>query len=62
MRIEAYLMDFEGDLYDRSLRIEFVARLRDEIAFAGADDLVAQMKRDVENARAVLGALRPPGA
>ena len=56
LRIEAYLMDFDGDLYDKTLRIEFVARLRDEIAFASPDDLVAQMKRDVEDARAVLGA------
>jgi riboflavin kinase/FMN adenylyltransferase len=54
MRIEAYLMDFDDDLYDRTLRIEFVSRLRDEIAFASADDLVAQIKRDVDDARAVL--------
>jgi riboflavin kinase / FMN adenylyltransferase len=54
LRIEAYLMDFDGDLYDRTLRVEFVARLRDEIAFPSADDLVAQMKRDVEDARAAL--------
>jgi riboflavin kinase/FMN adenylyltransferase len=55
LRIEAFLMDFEGDLYDRTLRVQFVARLRDEIAFASPDDLVAQMKRDVEDARALLG-------
>lgn len=55
MRIEAYLMDFDGDLYDRTLRVEFVARLRDEIAFDSPDALVEQMKRDVEDARAALG-------
>jgi riboflavin kinase/FMN adenylyltransferase len=48
-------MDFEGDLYDRTLRIQFVSRLRDEIAFDSPDDLVAQIKRDVEDARTVLG-------
>jgi riboflavin kinase/FMN adenylyltransferase len=55
LRIEAYLMDFADDLYDKTLRIEFVARLRDEIAFPSPDDLVAQMKKDVEHARSALG-------
>jgi riboflavin kinase/FMN adenylyltransferase len=54
LRIEAYLIDFDGDLYGRTLRIEFVQRLRDEIAFPSPDELVAQMKRDVEDARAAL--------
>ena len=54
MRIEAHLLDFDGDLYGRRLRVQFVQRLRDELAFPSADDLVAQMKQDVEAARAVL--------
>jgi len=54
--IEAYLVDFDGDLYDTPLRIEFLKRLRGEKRFAGVDELVAQMGRDVETARAVAGA------
>jgi riboflavin kinase/FMN adenylyltransferase len=49
--VEAYLIDFEGDLYGKTLRIAFVARLRGERRFPGVDDLVAQMHRDVEEAR-----------
>jgi riboflavin kinase / FMN adenylyltransferase len=49
--VEAYLIDFEGDLYGKTLRIAFVARLRGERRFPGVEDLVAQMHRDVEAAR-----------
>jgi riboflavin kinase / FMN adenylyltransferase len=53
--IEAYLVDFEGDLYDTVLEIEFLKRLRGEKRFAGLDELVAQMGRDVETTRAIAG-------
>lgn len=49
--IEAYLIDFEGDLYGERVRIEFLERLRGEKRFDSVDDLVAQMDRDVEDAR-----------
>jgi riboflavin kinase/FMN adenylyltransferase len=49
--IEAYLLDFEGDLYSSRLCIEFLARLRGERRFASADALVEQMHRDVEATR-----------
>jgi riboflavin kinase / FMN adenylyltransferase len=58
--IEAYLIDFEGDLYGRSLRIAFVKRLRGERRFAGAEDLIAQMHRDVEQAREACASFTPP--
>jgi riboflavin kinase / FMN adenylyltransferase len=51
-RIEAFLLDFGGDLYGRRLRLELWQRLRDERAFASEDELVAQIARDVEAARA----------
>jgi riboflavin kinase/FMN adenylyltransferase len=51
-RIEPYLLDFEGDLYGRRLVVELWGRLRDERAFASEDELVAQITRDVEEARA----------
>jgi riboflavin kinase/FMN adenylyltransferase len=51
--IEAFVIDYEGDLYGRELRLEFLERLRGERRFDGVDALVAQMDRDVERARAV---------
>jgi riboflavin kinase / FMN adenylyltransferase len=51
--VEAYLLDFEGDIYDRELRIAFLARLRGERRFDTVDGLVEQMHRDVEDARAI---------
>jgi riboflavin kinase/FMN adenylyltransferase len=55
-RIEAFLLDFEGDLYGSRLRLELWERLREERAFASEEDLVAQIAEDVEAARA---AVRP---
>ena len=55
-RIEAFLLDFAGDLYGQHLRLELWERLRDERAFASEDDLVHQIAADVEAAR---GAVRP---
>lgn len=52
--VEAYLIDFDGDLYGQTLRIAFASRLRGERRFEDADALVEQMKQDVEDARRVL--------
>jgi riboflavin kinase/FMN adenylyltransferase len=52
--IEAYLLDFAGDLYGRELRVEFRKRLRGEKRFASVDALVEQMGRDVDAARGLL--------
>lgn len=52
---EVHLLDFDGDLYGERLGVELLARLRDEQRFADADALVAQMRRDAEQGRAVLG-------
>jgi riboflavin kinase / FMN adenylyltransferase len=51
-RIEAFLLDFTGDLYGSQLRLELWQRLREERAFASEADLVAQIAADVEAARA----------
>ena len=48
--IEAYLLDFDGDLYGQPLRIEFLKRLRGERRFESVDALVEQMRRDVDEA------------
>jgi riboflavin kinase / FMN adenylyltransferase len=49
--IEAYLIDFDGDLYGETMRVAFVERLRGERRFPSVEDLIAQMHRDVEEAR-----------
>jgi riboflavin kinase/FMN adenylyltransferase len=51
-RIEAFLLDFEGDLYGERLVVEVWERLRDEAAFASEAELVEQIARDVAAARA----------
>jgi riboflavin kinase/FMN adenylyltransferase len=51
--IETYLIDRTDDLYGRELRVAFVERLRGEKRFANVEDLIAQMHRDVEDARRV---------
>ena len=52
--LEAYLLDFDGDLYGEAARVRFAARLRDEERFDSVDALVAQMARDVDDARTLL--------
>ena len=51
--IEAYLLDFEGDLYDSTMTLEFLERLRGERRFDSAEALVEQMHRDVERTREI---------
>ena len=55
-RIEAFLIDFDGDLYGRELRLQLWERLRDELAFESEGELVAQIGRDVAATRRA----RPP--
>ena len=52
--VEAYLLDFSGDLYGEPAQLSFVHRLRDELAFDSVDALVEQMGRDVERTRSLL--------
>ena len=54
--VEAFLIDFDGDLYGEALRIAFARRLRGERRFENAEALVEQMERDVDDARRVLNA------
>jgi riboflavin kinase / FMN adenylyltransferase len=49
--VEAHLLDFTGDIYDQTLTLEFTARLRDEMKFAGVDALLAQIQHDIASAR-----------
>ena len=52
--VEAYLLDFDGDLYARTLTLEFIARLRGELRFDSVEALVEQMRIDVQQVRALL--------
>ena len=53
--VEAYLLDFEDDIYDRKLRLDFLARLRGERRFDSVDALVEQMGADVHETRRIVG-------
>jgi riboflavin kinase/FMN adenylyltransferase len=53
--LEAYLLDFDGDLYDEPARVRFAARLRPELKFDGLESLVAQIEDDVRDTRQALG-------
>ena len=52
--LEAYLLDYSGELYGEEVEVAFVKRLRDEIAFASPAELSAQIARDVEDTRRAL--------
>jgi riboflavin kinase/FMN adenylyltransferase len=54
LRVEAYLLDFTGDLYQQRLELRFVARLRDEVQYPDGASLSAQIARDVEETRRIL--------
>ena len=59
--VEVYVLDFDGDLYDQVIEVQFIKRLREERKFESIDALIAQMKRDVEETRKVLATIRPEG-
>jgi riboflavin kinase / FMN adenylyltransferase len=52
--LEAHVFDFDGDLYRKSLHVDFIARLRDELWFPDMEQLVEQMKQDATRAREIL--------
>lgn len=51
VRIEAYVLDFDADIYGETIRLEFWHRLRDELKFDSVDALIAQMDDDVAETR-----------
>ncbi len=57
--VEAFLLDFDADIYGRELRLEFLERLRGERRFDSAEALVEQMADDVERSRRAASLLRP---
>ena len=53
--IEVHILDFDKEIYGQPLRVEFVERQRDEVTFRGPEELIAQIKKDVEQAKKILG-------
>jgi riboflavin kinase / FMN adenylyltransferase len=58
-RVEAHVLDFDGDLYGHQVSVEFTHHLRGQAVFATTDELVAQMHADIDQARRLLAS--PPG-
>jgi len=52
--LEIFIFDFSGDLYGKKIEVAFLGFIRDELKFASVEDLVAQMRRDEEEARNML--------
>jgi len=52
--LEAHLFDFDGDLYGKTIRVEFIQKLRDEQKYDDLDSMVMQIHQDAKQARAVL--------
>ena len=54
LRVEAFLLDYEGDLYQKRLELRFVRYLHPDIKFPGTDELVQQLKKDVADTRSIV--------
>jgi riboflavin kinase/FMN adenylyltransferase len=56
--IEIHILNFNRDIYGENLRVEFIERLRDEVTFRGAEELIDQIKRDIAQAEKILRAAK----
>jgi riboflavin kinase/FMN adenylyltransferase len=54
--LEVHIFDFDEDIYGEYIHVDFIARLRGQEKYARIEDLVAQMHRDADNAKAALAA------
>ena len=54
LSVEAHILDFDADIYDRELRVSFVQRLRSEQKFSGVEELRAQIEKDIALGRQIL--------
>jgi riboflavin kinase/FMN adenylyltransferase len=52
--VEAHILDFTGDIYGKELKLEFIARLRDELKFNSVDALIKQIHADIARTREIL--------
>lgn len=54
LSVEVHIFDFHEQLYDQEIEVAFVARIRDEMSFKSADDLVEQIRKDIQKAQSIL--------
>ncbi len=59
--LETFVFDFSGDLYGEHCRVSFFGHLRDELKFTGLEPLVEQIRKDEDEARALLSGVAPLG-
>ncbi len=52
--VEVHILDFEEDIYEKEIRVNFIARIRDEKKFSGIEELSARIGKDIEKARGIL--------
>ena len=57
-QLEVHVLDFDGDLYGKTLDVAFVGKIRDEMRFPSGEALFAQIRQDIEAARAIIGGAR----
>jgi riboflavin kinase/FMN adenylyltransferase len=57
-RVEAHVLDFDGDLYGHRVAVDFAHRLRGQAVFDGPDELITQIRADIDQARRLLSS--PP--
>lgn len=57
LSLEAYLLDFSGDIYEKNIRLEFVEFLREEMTFHAKENLILQLEQDVRKVRQVIDVL-----
>ena len=55
LSVEAYLLDFSEDIYDETVTLEFIQRLRNELKYDTVEALIEQIRKDVEQTRQILG-------
>ena len=58
LNFETYIVDFNGDLYNKEIIVEFIQRIRDEIKFQNHEELTDQIKLDIEKANNIFNSLR----
>jgi len=54
LSVEVYLLDFSGDIYGKKVDVLFIERIRDEVKFENPEQLVRQIRRDIDEARTIL--------
>ena len=55
LSVEVHIFDFNQVIYNQEIEVQFIARIRSEITFKSADDLVVQINQDIEKAKEILG-------